>query len=114
MGWEQFISQYLGQLTIMITFGIRFTEFWYRFSGTDKKKVYMVSEALARFEEYRVSILTEFLIYNVSELISFLSLVTVGNRFVCKINRTKPYYSVFYMDGTIIIIMVYTIIKVVG
>ena len=82
---------------MLVIFGIRLTEFWFRFSGTDRKKLYMVSEAAHRFNEYRSAVVTEFLLYNINELISFIAFLTVGSTLIYGWNK-ENYDGLFYRE----------------
>jgi hypothetical protein len=59
----EYVVMVFAKMCILATYGVRFTDFWYRFSGIDKKKLYLVAEAKDKFSEYRQIILIQYLKY---------------------------------------------------
>lgn len=73
-----FVPLILSKILCNLTFPLRYSAFWYHFSGNDRKKLYMISEAQEKFLEYRQIVSTEFLMHNVNELVSILGTQLLG------------------------------------
>lgn len=89
----------------------RFSNFWYRFSGNDRKKLYVISVAqerfhyhivskitqqLFRFLEYRQKIVSEFMFFVLGATLSLVTFLICGSLLVKGYN--KEYY---YTDVTL-------------
>lgn len=73
IGWTQFVPQVVAQVVLITIYCVRCTDFWYRFSGHDRKKLYMVADAQAKFLEYQQRICSEFCFANMNELLSIVA-----------------------------------------
>ncbi len=63
LGTPQYILQLLGKITVLATFGVRFTTFWYQFSENDRKKLYAISVAKEKFLDYQQRYLKHTIIF---------------------------------------------------
>jgi hypothetical protein len=95
IGWSQFFAFFTVKLLLLFVFLVRFSSFWWTFSGIDRKKLYMVSEAKGRFLEYRQDICTRWLFFAITETICCITFLGVGSFLL------YGYNSEFYLGITL-------------
>jgi len=105
-GWDSFLVQLACVSVVLLIYPLRFSTFWFHFSGksnisftTPQLKGWIVGELRSKVNmlEYRKNICTEFAFHFLSELISLVSFFVIAYP-LCSLG-TADYQQICHIDG---------------